>query len=134
VKIWDLVRARELKALDEQAGDVFNLSFGRDDKILTTGSPQYGVKLWDIARGSERMSFSGSGPFACSPDGSLLAVDEKPAIHVYDSAHSDRTAELSLGRPDLWATQLVFTADGRHLAALASNGTVHVLRLPVPTD
>jgi WD40 repeat protein/serine/threonine protein kinase len=134
VKIWDLVRARELKALDEQAGEVVNLSFGRDDKILTTGSPQYGVKLWDIARGFERMSFTGSGPFACSPDGSLLAVDEKPAIHVYDSAHSDRTAELSLGRPDLWATQLVFTADGRHLAALASNGTVHILRLPVPTD
>lgn len=134
VKIWDLVRKREQKSFDEQAGDVSQIAFSRDDKFLAAGYPANGVRMWDIARGSERMSFSGSGPFAYSPNVSLLALDDKPAIHVYDPAHSDRTAELSLGRPDLWATQLVFTADGRHLAALASNGTVHVLRLPLQSD
>lgn len=134
VKVWDLVREREKKSFDEQAGDVIKLAFGSDEKFVTAGYPTQGVKLWDVARGSERMSFSGSGPFAYSPDNSLLAVDDQGAIHVYDTAHSDRTAELSLGRPDLWATQLVFTADGRHLVALASNGTVHVLRLPLQTD
>ena len=134
VKVWDLVREREQKAVDVQAGQIACLAFGRDEKYVTTGCPAQGVTLWDIARGSERMNFSGSGPFAYSPDASLLAVDDKPAIHVYGTAHGDRTAELSLGRPDLWATQLVFTADGRHVAALASNGTVHVLRLPAPTD
>ena len=125
-----MVGEREQKSLDTQAGSIAHLAFGRDDKIVTAGCPALGVKLWDVARGSERMSFSGSGAFAYSPDASLLAIDDKSAIHVYDPAHGNRTAELSLGRPDLWATQLVFTADGRHLAALASNGTVHILRLP----
>jgi WD40 repeat protein/serine/threonine protein kinase len=134
VKVWDVVRQREQKTVDVQAGQIAWLGFGRDEKYVTTGCPAQGVTLWDIARGSERMNFSGSGPFAYSPDASLLAVDDKSAIHVYGTAHGDRTAELSLGRPDLRATQLVFTSEGRHVAALASNGTVHVLRLPLPTD
>jgi WD40 repeat protein len=134
VKVWDLVRERELKSLDEQSGDVIAVAFSRDDKFVTAGSPSSGVRLWDIARGSERTSFSGSGAFTYNPDASLLAVAEQSAIHVYNAAHSDRTAELSLGRPELWATQLEFTADGRHIAALASNGTVHILRLPQASD
>jgi WD40 repeat protein len=126
----DLASEHELKSLDEQAGLITRLAFDRDDTIVTAGCPPQGIKRWDVAKGSERMSFAGSGAFASSPDAALLAIDDKSTIHIYDPERNDLITELSLGRPDLWATQLVFTCDGRHLAALASNGTVHILRLP----
>ncbi len=134
LKLWDLVRERELRAFEDQAGDVSAVAFNRDDKYVTAGSQSNGVRLWDISRGTERLNFFGSGPLAYSPDGSLLAIADKAAIHIYGTAHSERTAELTLGRPDLWVTQIAFTADGRHVAALAANGTVSILRLPKQSD
>jgi WD40 repeat protein/serine/threonine protein kinase len=130
VKLWDVARGKEQKPIIVEWAEASHVGFGLDDQTLVVGGRSQGVKLWDLTRGSARSTFTGSGAFAVSSDGTHVAVDEKTAIHVYEIAHGIRTAELSLSRPDVWSTQLAFTPETRHLAVLASNGTVHVLRLP----
>ncbi len=130
VRLWDVARGKEQKPIILEWAEASHVAFGLDDQTLVVGSRSQGVKLWDLSRGSARNTFTGSGAFAVSSDGTHVAIDEKTAIHVYEIAHGIRTAELNLSRPDVWSTQLAFTPETRHLAVLASNGTVHVLRLP----
>jgi hypothetical protein len=57
-------------------------------------------------------------------------VDTTEGIEIYGPAFDGVLARLSLGRPELQAAQLTFHPEGRHLSMLATNGTVHIFRLP----
>ncbi|MBI3864184.1 MAG: protein kinase [Planctomycetia bacterium] len=129
VRLWDAVRGKEKKPVSLDWNGIVGVAFGTDDQLLLAGYQFQGVKVWDPSRGTARSTYFGTGAFAVSPDGTHLAVDEKPGISIYELAHGIRSTELSLGRPDLWTMQLAYTPEGRHLAVLASNGTVHILRL-----
>ena len=129
-KLFDVESGREKKTIDAPFAQTMFLSFGPDDKILASGHLSLGVKFWDVARGNERTFFTASGPFTFNPTGDLLAVETASEVHLYNVAHGDRAAQFSLGHGDLTALQLLFTPEGRHLAALASDGNVYVFRVP----
>lgn len=133
VKLWDVARGREVTTLDANLpATVDSVAFGRDDKTVAAGYPRQGVKIWDTEKGTERVFLPGteSGMLAFSPDGSRIAIDVKPKIEIYDPQFTAPTARLSLGRPDLWAAQIAYAADGRHLVVLTGDGAVRIFRLP----
>jgi len=129
-KLFDVESGREKKTIEAPIGQALFLSFGADDKILASGHLSLGVKFWDLARGNERTYFTGTGPFAFSPTGDLLAAETGSEVHLYNVAHGDRAAQFSLGHGELSAVQLVFTPEGRHIAALGGDGNVYVFRVP----
>jgi WD40 repeat protein len=131
VKIWDVARGDTIKSFDESPGDVIGVAFGAGDKTLTVGYWPRAVTHWDVARGIERETIHGTGIFALSAGGELSAIGTETDIKLFEPELNTAIAELSLGRSDVYAMRLAFTGDGRHLAVLALNGTVHILRLPV---
>jgi WD40 repeat protein/serine/threonine protein kinase len=130
VKLFDVGTGREIKTVDMSIGNIPVVRFATDDKIIASGHPFGGVKLWDVPRLTERTFFTGSGSFAFSPAGGVVAVETASEVHLYNLAHGDRVAQFTPAHGEFPMTQLVFTPDGRHIAALGSDGNVYIHRIP----
>jgi len=134
VKIWDRTGEQKTQTLDGMWGVVSSVAFGSDARTLAAGYPGHGVKFWNLAKGTERGVLEGTGLFAFNTDASLLALDTTTRIELCDPVFSTASAVLSAGRPELKVMQLQYTPEGRHLAVVLSDGTLHLLRLPVNRD
>src|SRR5262249_23186468 len=115
IKLWKQASGKLVNTLECTAGYVRGAVFSPDGKTITAGYAGPGIKSWDIARGVERVTVSGTGIYAASPDGSLFAVNTTEGIEIYDGEFDHVLARLSLGRPEMQVAQLVFHPEGRHL-------------------
>ncbi len=129
-KIIDRTGERKTQTLDGDWGAISSVVFGAEDKTLTAGFPGHGVKFWNLAKGTERGVLVGTGLFALNADASLVALDTKTSIVLCDPVLGTALAEVSPGRAELPVEQLLFTPEGRHLAVLLGDGTLHILQLP----
>jgi WD40 repeat protein len=93
--LWDLTTGKELATLAEHRGEVGCLAYSPDGKTLVAASTRYygrnfrwqgDVKLWDMTTRKERAlpegTFGRVVDAALSPDGSTLALLEKPDLYA----------------------------------------------------
>jgi WD40 repeat protein/uncharacterized caspase-like protein len=135
VKVWDVTSGRELQTLAGPQGSmvaaigVYFIGFAANNQIVTVSDA---VRVWDVTTGRELRtlqinatevvgSFNGTdGGMVLSSDGNQFALfsDESDAhVKLFDlaSGREKRTFKLPENRID--SLQLVFTSDGRLLAA-----------------
>ena len=135
VKIWDVLTGRELQTLAGPQGSlvgaigVYFIGFAANNQIVTASDA---VRVWDVTTGRELRtlqidaisaagSFNGTdGGMALSPDGNQFAVfsDESEAhVKLFDVSNGRESRRLKLPDDRVNSLQLVFTTDGRLLAA-----------------
>jgi WD40 repeat protein len=87
VSLWD-VDSQELKhVFMAHAGNVRQLTFSPDGRLLVTAGHDKLIKLWDVTTRKELFAFSGREPMAFSADSKKLAVCRTNAtVEIHDVA------------------------------------------------
>jgi WD40 repeat protein/uncharacterized caspase-like protein len=135
VKIWDVISGREVQTLAGPQGavvaamGVYFIGFAANNQIVTVSDA---ARVWDVTTGRElrtlqinAMDVAGSvngtdGGMVLSPDGNQFAVfsDESEAqVKLFDLASGRENRRFKLPDDRIDGLQLVFTSDGRLLAA-----------------
>jgi WD40 repeat protein/tRNA A-37 threonylcarbamoyl transferase component Bud32 len=122
VKLWDVVRGREIRTLSGHTDHVNRVAFSPDGKFLATASQDETVKIWDTATGTVLRTIAFRGfpalfGLAFHPDGKRLAVTAPKgnAVTVLDVA-TGQTVRVFHGHRAL-VMNVAFSADGRFLAS-----------------
>jgi WD40 repeat protein len=136
---------RVVRELDGNQGPVRSITFSPAGKQLATGGGDQTVKLWDLAAGNVRQTFS--GPMgsvlgvAISPDGKWLAAacGEVDTVYIWSLEQPTRKPrKLDLpgqrsypGNPAQPADvpQVVFSPDSRFLAAPDSQQGISIIEV-----
>ena len=116
-----------LQVLDTHSGDVFDVRFSPDGKLLASGSDDKTVWLWDSATGTCRSTLVGhlSSVFsvAFSPDGKLLASGSyDKTVLLWDPATG--TCRRTLEGHSSELTSVAFSPDGRLLRSTANDNVL----------
>ncbi|MEY9992374.1 WD40 repeat protein/transcriptional regulator with XRE-family HTH domain [Streptomyces sp. V4I8] len=124
--LWDPVTGRKLRTFAVPDGAVRGLDFSPDGRTVAASSPA-AVRVWDVATGRERHSFTGHPDpeaVAFGPDGrTVAAVSRDGRVRVWDVATGrTRTARDSRIEGD----SVVFSPDGRTYAAVRPDGSVQL--------
>lgn len=135
VKVWDVMTGRELQSFAgpqtsmTAAIGVYFIGFAANNQLVTVSDA---ARVWDLNTGRELRAlqsdampvltgFNGAdGGIALSPDGSQLALpgDESEAhVKLIDLASGRESRRFKFGDDRVESLQLVFTPDGRLLAA-----------------
>ena len=135
VKVWDVLSGRELQTLAGPQGavvaamGVYFIGFAANNQLVTVSDA---VRVWDVTTGRELRtlqvnatdiigSFNGSdGGMVLSHDGTQFSVfsDESEShVKVIDLASGRESRRFNLPDDRIDSLQLVFTPDGRLLAA-----------------
>lgn len=124
--VWDLATGRVVRQLKGHKGTGGTVAISPDGKWMATSGGEAGVLLRDVATGNEvaRLPTQSVTTTAFSPDSRVLAV-----VHGGNSTRIDlfdvesRALLRSLAKP-VSARQVVFSPDGRTLAANSLERTV----------
>jgi WD40 repeat protein len=129
VRLWDAVSGRERGVLKGHNAPVWGLLFLGDGKELASVGEDGVIRFWDVESAREvrqlRQPGAGAGrALALSPDSKLLAAchDNANRVYLWDLASGKVKHTLSGHGGRVFA--LVFTPDGRALAAGSHDGTV----------
>jgi WD40 repeat protein len=135
VRFWDL-DSGELIAEIKIAGTV---SLSPDGKLLATagevayGSENYAARLLEVVTGKEirtlvrEKNWISSSVF--SPDGRIVATAERTGIQLWETA-TGKEIRRPTGAPQSWYYATTFAPDGRTLAAVNSDTTVLIWKVP----
>ena len=123
LKVYDPDSGELIMALSGHEGDVLSVAFSLDGRYLATGSGDTIVRIWDVSNGELLRVLKGHsaevGGLAFSPDGKLLLTSsEDGMLIIWDVA----TGELLRDLPDFTVYKVIFSPDGRRVAAATFNG------------
>jgi WD40 repeat protein len=119
VRLWDVASGKLLRRLDNGEYGFHGgtaLTFSRDGKFLLGKSS--GIWVWNLATGKRTQTIYGpdsTAVIAISPNGKVVAGGGGPIL-FWDIATGKEI--LRLDYPLRWVDQLVFSPDGKTLAAL----------------
>jgi WD40 repeat protein len=128
VQLWNLVLDEDCRILTGHEGWVASLAFAPSDEALASGSADGTVRVWDLATGELKRTLAGH-------DGGVAVVQFGPGGRTLAS-FGGRTLMLSDvdSGTAVWTRQqwrrvlrLLFSPDGRWLAAGSYDGTVRLL-------
>jgi WD40 repeat protein len=95
MRLWDLTGGREMLNLYGHAQPVDSAIFSPDGRHLATRSHDQTAILWDLATGSEVLTYRGgsylfTAHLNFSLDGRLLAAaTNKGSVHIWDTTPPD---------------------------------------------
>jgi hypothetical protein len=143
VVLWEAATGRELRQLQGQAGQVREVAFGGDGRIIfsiinhwaTSDGPNKTIRAWDTATGQELWKIekhaTRPGTLALSPNGKTLAAAGDGAVLLLDAATGRvlRTllvpANGKLAQAWYKPAALAFSPDGRLLRAYGEDQELH---------
>ena len=138
VRFWDITSGAETGRIADYHGWLCALGYSPDGKVLAVGSGTT-LRLWDVAHNRAGATLEPDGfwvqSVAFSPDGRTLAgagtVGGEGKVRLFDLTKTPpaRRAELTLHHevgnpPNDWISDVVFTPDGRRVAAVAKQSVV----------
>ena len=124
------VQPRETAVLKGHERWVRSVSFSPDGHTLASGGWGDGIRLWDVASGTQTAILQGGRDtdfvfsVSFSPDGHTLASGGHDATMLWDVASGTQTARLE--EPEGRAFSVSFSPDGRTLASGRDDGTVRL--------
>ena len=118
VKLWDVSGRRLVRSLRHKKS-VSSVAFSADGGRLACGSSDKTIRVWDLQTGTVLRQLRGHKremqALAFSPGGDFLAsVSAEKTVRLWPLETGDR---YELSGPELGATAVTFSADGRRLAA-----------------
>ena len=135
VKVWDVMSGRELQTLAGPQGSVvagigvYFIGFAANNQLVTVSDA---ARVWDVTTGRELRTLQTSaqpavtgyngtdGGMVLSPDGNQFALfndDSEAHVKLIDVASGRESRRFKLPDDRIENLQLVFTPDGRLLAA-----------------
>ncbi len=133
IKLWDPVRACELRTLDAHAACVSALAFDPNGRRLISGGHDRLVKVWDPTAGTCLSTLNGAAPtwgegiftVAVSADGTRIAAGgQGRSVRVWNATNGDLVWRAE-GHTDR-INSLSFDPRGRWLLSASDDGTVRV--------
>ncbi len=131
--LWDVKSGRRLRALEENAGYVYSVSWGRGGKMLASATNDT-IRFWDAASGDMTHKVNGHATFtgsdypnlAWSPDSTTLAWGGRDLdrIWLWNTADGTLARTLVTTRPGCFA--LAWSPDGRRLASADKERGIHI--------
>ena len=121
IKLWNAETGNSVLTLAGHEYYVADLAFSRDGKRLASASWDNTIKVWDVARGRELLTLKGhvDNVYAVDfhSDGKRLASASRDGwVKVWDTATGQNLHTLT-GRKAYYATDVVFSPDGKQLAS-----------------
>jgi len=133
VKIWDVQSGREVQTLAGPQGSlaaaigIYFIGFAANNQVVTISDA---ARVWDVTTGQELRTLQSStlpgttgyngtdGGMIISPDGMQLALaTDDSEVKLIDLASGRESRRFKLPDNQIDSLQLIFTADGRVLAA-----------------
>ena len=116
-KLWDVSGRRLIRSLRHKKS-VSSVAFSPDGRRLACGSSDKTIRVWDLQTGTVLRQLRGHKrevqALAFSPGGDFLAsVSAEKTVRLWPVETGDR---YELRGPELGATAVTFSADGRRLA------------------
>jgi len=133
IKLWDPVRAKELRTLDDHTACVSSLAFDASGRRLVSGSHDRLVKVWDPTAATCLLTLNGAAPtwgegifaVAVSADGARIAAGgQSRIVRVWNASNGDLVWQGE-GHTDR-INSLAFDPRGRWLVSASDDHTVRV--------
>jgi WD40 repeat protein len=134
IRFWDTKTGAQVLELDNPGRPAHTLAFRPDgSQLASVHDYRNFVQLWDPATGQKVRTLEGHKStaqwVAFSPDGEVLASSGADrTVRLWDPNTGKEQRVITVG-PKAGLKRLAFSPEGRHLAVVAANGSVYVLRL-----
>lgn len=126
IRLWDFSSGDELGMLRGHTNTIISLAFTPDGKSLASAGWDNQVKVWNLEESPIRQRIQTTNGFslAFSPDSQVLACSARGVVELRDARYGRLVRRLTeyTNEGDM---RVVFSPDGRTLAATAYDGMVH---------
>jgi eukaryotic-like serine/threonine-protein kinase len=132
-KLWDIRPGRSLPITLYHPASLRHASFSRNGTLVETLGWDGAVRVWRAEDGAFLFSPNTEKGVECSafsPDSSLLVTREERggAVRLWEATSGRRVT--TIGSDGAQLTALIFSPDGRRLAAGAADGSIHIWEMP----
>jgi serine/threonine protein kinase/WD40 repeat protein len=128
LQIWNVNTGEQIKALDQQVGNIWTVDVSSDGKYLVTASDDSAVTFWNLKTLRPDFSFpesTSTKAVAFSPDGKHLATGNRNSVvKVWDWENQIPIVQLRGHRGSIHA--LAYSPDGTRIASAGSDGKIKV--------
>lgn len=124
-----LVSEKPLKEFEKTGHNVICLAFTQDCRFVATGGMDNQINLWDVATGTELISFKGHNDWivslAISPDGNYIVSGSKDkTARIWDVKSGQQSAVLK--GHDGTVAAVAYSYDGKLIATGCKDGKIRV--------
>ena len=133
IEVWRLPADERHATLKGHTSEVAWIAFAPDSQTMVSASQDGMVKFWSTSTLSETSVLTPEAPATSVDfryDGRMFATSHGDGtVRLWDFATRKFQRTIRLGPPRGIVRQVLFTPEGRHLAAANADGTVYILRL-----
>jgi WD40 repeat protein len=109
----------------EHGGEVTDVGFTNDNKLVTTSGADGKIVFWDVQSGERQFEINNLEPVistAISPNGTVIAAGLHDKIKIWDFSAKEEVSPELMQQGDI--VTVVFSPDGSMLATGSSDGSV----------